>query len=141
MRAMPLNAYVAERRRRIFDALTAGQPPPEGSYDESILAEGRAKGTPQMGATIFKPDALLLEFIYPAEGGASTILTVSLSLPERVVFLPVPPWVVESIWQGEIDGSYHFESDARRLVTAFGEELEPARNAVWFGPRPGKRRE
>ena len=138
---MPLNAYVAEKRGNIFAALTAGRPPEEGSYDEAALAEGRAKGGPQLGATRFRPDAVLLEFIYPGGVGASTILTVTVPVPERVIFMPVPAWVVESIWQGEIDGSYHFESDARRLVAEYADELVEGRNVCWFGPRQAKRRE
>jgi hypothetical protein len=138
---MPLNAYVADKRRIIYADLTAVRPPSEGTYDESLLAEGRARGLPLLGATRYRPDAVILEFIYPADSGASIILTVTLPVPERVVFLPVPPWVVESIWQGEIDGTYHFESDARRLIAEFSAELDTGRNAEWFGPRQVKRRE
>jgi hypothetical protein len=138
---MQLNAYVSEKRRKIFDDLTAVRPPSEGVYDESVLADGRARGLPLLGATRYRPDALILEFIYPADSGASVIFTVTLPVPERVVFLPVPPWVIESIWQGEIDGTYHFESDARKMLAEFAEVLLPDKNAQWFGPRQAKRRE
>jgi hypothetical protein len=141
MRAMQLNAYVADRRRRVFAELVAEKAPSEGSFDENALARARVNGAPQLGATRFEPHAVVLEFIYPAETGPSTILTVTLPVPERIVFLPVPSWVVESIWQGEIDGSYHFEGEAKELLAAFEQELDEDRNLPWFGPRRPKRRE
>lgn len=136
-----LNVFAAEKRRRIFDDLRAGQPPSEGAYSEDLLKEGKVKGTPQVGSTRYEPDAIILEFIYPDPKGIATVLPVRLTAPERIVFLPVPEWVIESIWQGDIDGSYHFESDAQALLAAFQEELSPAGNAKWFGPRAAKRRE
>ena len=57
------------------------------------------------------------------------------------MFLPVPDWVIESIWQGEISGSYHFESDAKALVEAFQAELSAENNPKWFLPQAAKRRE
>jgi len=141
MLPMPLNSFVAMKRQAIFEALLAGQAPAEGDYDETALAEGRAKGRPQMGTTRFKPRQILLEFIFSAPEEPATVLTVAIPAPERIVFLPVPPWVVESIWQGDVDGSYHFETDAERLVQEYRAELSAAANAVWFGPQPPKRRE
>lgn len=83
----------------------------------------------------------MLEFIYSDPASSAMILTVTLEPPERIVFLPVPDWVVESIWQGEVTGSAHFESDAIRLVQAFEQELREEANARWFEPQPPKRRE
>lgn len=133
---MPLNAYVAEVRLRIFEDLQKGLPPHEGEYDAQALRDGQVKGKPQMGTTRFEPEAIMLEFIYPDPKSSSTVLTVRLPAPERIVFLPVPAWVVESIWQGEISGSHQFESDARRLVEEFRQELEPEANLKHFGARP-----
>lgn len=138
---MTLNAYAAERRLSILAELREGRRPSEGSYDEQVLADARVKGPPQLGTTRFEPDAIIVEFIYPDPASSATVLPVRLAAPERIVFLPVPEWVVESIWQGDVDGTYHFESEARRLLAEFENELEPARNAKWFLPRQAKRRE
>lgn len=138
---MNLNSYAAEKRRAIFDQLKAGQEPGEGTFDRETLAQGRMKAAPQVGSTRYEPHAIHLEFIYPDPGSTATIFTVTLVPPERIVFLPVPEWVVESIWQGDIDGSYHFESRAVELVAQFQIELEAEANLKWFGPRQAKRRE
>jgi hypothetical protein len=138
---MSLNAYAAQKRLAIFEQLKQGLPPGEGDYDEDLLREGKVKGDPQMGATQFRPDALIFEFIYPDPATSATILSVRLPAPERIVFMPVPGWVVENIWQGDVDGTYQFESDAQRLVAEFSEQLSEEANAEWFGPRQPKRRE
>ncbi len=138
---MNLTQHAAERRLQIFDDLVAGLLPREGAFDEHVLKEGRAKGQPQMGATRFEPDAIICEFIYPDALSSSTLFTVTLIVPERIIFLPVPEWVVESIWQGEITGSFHFESEAAELVAKFQAEIPPEGNLKWFLPQPPKRRE
>ncbi len=138
---MRLNAYVAEHRRRIFEDLLAGRVPSEGAYDEAVLRDARAKGKPQMGSVRLRPDAIELEFIYAEARSATTVLTVRLDPPERIVFLPVPAWVVESIWQGDISGSHEFESDARKLLLAFESQLTPEANAPLFDRQEPKRRE
>ena len=138
---MRLNAYVAEHRRRLFEDLRAGKAPSEGTYDEVLLREARAKGEPQMGSTRLTPDAIELEFIYPEPRGATIVVTVHLDPPERIVFMPVPSWVVESIWQGEIAGSHHFESEAQELLAAFAAQLEPVPNAELFGRQEPTRRD
>jgi hypothetical protein len=136
-----LNVFAAEKRRQIFDRLKAGADPGEGAFSADLLAEGRRKGLPQVGATRYEPGAIHLEFIYPDSTSTATILTVTVTPPERIVFLPVPGWVIENIWQGDIDGTYHFESDALTLVEDLRAELSPEENAKWFGPRQAKRRE
>lgn len=138
---MPLNTYAAELRRSLFDDLLAGRAPSTGDFDAALLAEAKVKGAPQVGATRYAPDAIAFEFIYPDVAGSTIVFTVTVAAPERIVFLPVPEWVIESIWQGDIDGSYHFESDARRLVDGLVAQLEPDDNLKWFGPRQAKRRE
>ncbi|MGV3617257.1 MAG: hypothetical protein ACO1SV_18170 [Fimbriimonas sp.] len=138
---MRLNSYVAERRRRLFDDLRAGRAPSEGLYDELALREARSKGEPQLGTTRLSPHAIELEFIYPDPRGASSVITVRLDPPERIVFMPVPEWVVESIWQGEIAGSHHFESDAYAMVDVFREGLAEATNAARFERQEPTRRE
>src|SRR6266446_7305372 len=106
---MRLNEFVAAKREHIFEDLKRGQPPAEGEYSEGAFKEGKIKGAPQVGTTRYEPAAVILEFIYPDRASTATVLAVRLQTPERVVFLPVPDWVIESIWQGDIDGSYHFE--------------------------------
>lgn len=133
--------FVAEKRNALFEDLTAGLSPREGTFDETVLREARTKGKPQMGATRYKPSTVVFEFIYPASAGATIVFSVQVSSPERIVFLPVPGWVIESIWQGEIDGSFHFESDAMALVEQFQGELSSSANEKWFSPQPAKRRE
>jgi hypothetical protein len=138
---MTLNAYAAEARLKLLDDLRAGLPPSQGNFDPKVLAEGKVKGEPQLGTTRYEPHAIIVEFIYPDPSTTATVLSVRLESPERIVFLPVPSWVVETIWQGDIDGTYHFESEARRLLAEFENELEPDRNERWFAPRVAKRRE
>jgi hypothetical protein len=72
---------------------------------------------------------------------AAQIVTVTQEAPERIVFLPVPSWVVEQIWQGDVDGTFHFESEARSLLAEFANGLEPEANLSWFAERQPKRRE
>lgn len=138
---MNLNAYVAERRRFLFDDLRAGRAPSEGVYDEALLREARTKGDVQLGSARLLPNSIELEFIYPDPRGVSSIVIVRLDPPERIVFLPVPGWVVESIWQGEIAGSHHFESDAYAMVDAFRAQLEAEANAALFGRQEPTRRD
>ncbi len=138
---MGLSEFVAEKRKGILDRLSQGEPPSEGEFDEGVFKDAVDKGPPQIGATRFEPDAVVLEFIYPDPLGAATILSVRLKSPERIVFLPVPSWVVESIWQGSVDGTFRFESEARKLVEELDRELGSEANRKWFEPRTPVRRE
>jgi hypothetical protein len=138
---MSLNQYAAARRLAIFEDLRAGLEPRDGRFDAAVLKEARAKGSPQMGTTLYSPTEIAFEFIYPDPVSTATILTVHLDVPERIVFLPVPSWVVENIWQGDISGTYQFESDALSMLEDFRGELTPEGNLKWFGKQPAKRRE
>ena len=138
---MTLNEYAAKKRLELFEDLRAGREPSEGVFDASVLKEARTKSPPQIGATRYQPEAIIVEFIYPDPDSSATVLSVRLESPERIVFLPVPEWVVETIWQGEIDGSFQFESDARKLLEGFQSQLDPEANARWFLPRAATRRE
>ena len=125
----------------LFDDLLHGRDPSAGEYSFETLKEAKSKGKPQMGTTRFEPDCVVLEFIYPDQLTTATVLSVKLKAPERILFMPVPGWVVESIWQGEIDGSYHFESEAATLLADYARMLEAESNGQWFGPRQPTRRE
>ena len=139
---MKLNEFVAQTKNQVFSDLGEGRAPSLGEHDSDLLAQCRAKGSPRMGTTRFEPTAVVHEFIY-AEGGAggTHILPVRIAAPERIVFMPVPGWVIENIWQGDIDGSYHFLSDSTRLVDEYLKSLEEGPNSALFGPRQATRRE
>ncbi len=141
MSSVPLGPYVADLRLRLFDDLRAGREPSQGSFDPTALKEAKVKGAPQMGSTRYEPNAIHLEFIFPDPGSVASVFAVTLTPPERIVFLPVPAWVVENIWQGDVAGSFHFESDAMRLANEFLSLLEPAANRPLFEPAAAKRRE
>lgn len=139
---MTLNEFAANQKREIFQDLEAGREPNVGKFDAAHLADCRSKGEPQVGKTRLEPHLITHEYLFPDPvGGAAMIFTVEVEPPERIVFLPVPEWVVETIWQGEIAGTHHFESEANRLVEAFRAQLAPEANKELFGPQPPKRRE
>jgi hypothetical protein len=134
--AMRLNEFAARHRLEILEDLRAGRMPRVGAFDEALLRDARDKGRePQLGTTRYEPNAVHIEFIYPDPLSAAGIVTVTLEPPERIVYMPVPKWVVESIWQGEIAGSYEFESDALRMVDELRRQLEPEENPKHFGRR------
>ena len=136
-----LAAFVAAAKREILDDLTQKRLPSRGRFDEKLLHDAFLKATPQMGTTVYHPNRATLEFIYPDLLEGSLIVKVELDLPERVVFMPVPEWVIETIWQGDVDGSYHFESDAFKLLNRLTADLEPGTNDKFFGRQAAKRRE
>lgn len=138
---MSLNQFAADCRLAIYQDLLAGREPSRGRFDPASLRRARDLGAPQMGVTRYEPGCISFEFIYSVQSASAHLLVVEVEPPERIVFLPVPGWVVENVWQGDVAGSYHFESDARRLVEDFAAELEPGPNAKWFGPQAPKRRE
>lgn len=138
---MSLNQFAAEKRLAIFEDLRQGLEPREGEFDSATLREARTKGAPQMGTTLYSPSEITFEFIYPDPTSTALILSVRLPSPQRIVFLPVPEWVVENIWQGDVAGSYHFESDAMVQMDKLRADLEAGANEKWFGRQPAKRRE
>lgn len=138
---MKLNEFAASRRMAIYESLCAGQPPAEGEFDAQALKDAMVLGAPQMGATNYSPDKIEFQFIFPNPNLAPMVFSVTIPSPERIVFMPVPSWVIESIWQGEIDGSYQFESDAKNLLSQFSAQLEPETNKQLFGRKRATRRE
>jgi len=137
---MNLGECTADLRLQILADLKAGKSPRQGEYSESVLREARSKGQPQMGSTHFEPTSIVLEFIFPDPHSSSVVLAIRVQAPERIVFLPVPSWVVESIWEGQIDGSFQFESDAYRMLEDLAKVLTPENNPAMFGPKaPTKR--
>ena len=138
---MTLSEYVATKKKEIYDDLLQGRDPAEGEFDAAALAELRSRGEPQMGSTVLEPENIRFEFIFPQIDGSAELLAVELTPPERIVFMPVPAWVVETIWQGDVDGSHHFQSDAKRLVEELSASLEPLSNKKLFGRQLPRRRE
>lgn len=136
---LKLGAFSAGQKREIFDALRRGEMPPVGHFDEEIWRLGKEKGEVQMGTTVFLPGKIHYEFIYQDPNGAHLVLGVEVDPPERVVFMPVPRWVVENIWQGEVNGSFVFESEARAMVAELEQSLTPEGNLPLFAP-PGPKR-
>ncbi len=138
---MTLNEYAAKKRLALYEDLLAGREPSEGAFSNELLADGRVKGPPQMGTTRYEPNAIICEFIYPDARTSATVLSVRLESPERIVFMPVPSWVVENIWQGDIAGTHHFESESARLMLELERDLTPDGNLHWFDKQAAKRRE
>ncbi len=138
---MTLNEYLAQQKRSAYDDVLSGVAPQGSRCDEARLRDLHERGKPTMGTTVLKPDLIVFEFIFSLDDGQTEVLAVELDPPQRIVFLPVPEWVVESIWQGEVQGSYHFESDAKVLMEEYATELEPLHNATWFEKQKPKRRE
>ena len=138
---MTLSEYLAATKRAIHADLVKGDSPKLGKYDEDALAMLRSRGEPQMGVTVLKPENVRFEFIYPHSDGSVELLAVDLQPPERIVFMPVPAWVIETIWQGSIDGSHHFESDAKRLQHELLESMKPLQNKKLFARHQPKRKE
>jgi hypothetical protein len=132
MVAVGLNSFSVEKRREIFEELLQGRAPKTGEYDDMVFRDATANGKPQMGSMRYAPDAIFFEYIYPSSTGAPAIFTVKVFAPDRIVFLPVPEWVIEQIWQGEITGSYHFEQDAQAMMQKFAASLLPAANSELF---------
>ena len=137
---MTLNEWAAQKKTEIYEDL-ANSRQPTGKYDEAILRQAQVKGKPQMGATTFSPDSATFEYIYPDTNSTATVLQVIVEPPERIVFMPMPEWVIEEIWQGDVTGSPHFESEAMEMIRRYTAELEPGANDKHFGKQPAKRRE
>ncbi len=137
---MTLNEYAANLRKQILEDLRAGKPPSVGSFSLEVLKAGLASGAPQMGTTRYEPQEICLEFIFAGQPANSTVFEVQVSSPERIVWMPVPAWVIEQVWEGEVTGSFHFESTAKEMVEDVVSSLQPEANMVGFGVTQPKRR-
>lgn len=131
---MKLSEWAATTKKSVYDNLIRTGEPGMGQYDQAALKECLAKGSPQVGTTMFEPDLFKFEFIF-RDSDSTIVLVVNVAPPERIVFMPVPDWVVESVWQGHVEGSHHFESHAREALATFATSLEPGPNKELFGPR------
>lgn len=130
-----LAVVAAQQKREIYEALRRGDGPPFGEFDADVLRSGREKGEVHMGTTTFFPDRIVYEFLFQDRNGSAVILSVIVEPEERIVFMPVPKWVVENIWQGEVTGTYVFESEAQELMDDLATSLTPAGNVPLFKAR------
>ena len=137
---MDLNEWSSTTKRAIFADLSLGGAPSVGEFNSETLKEAQALGKPQVGATVYKPTHATFEYVYTGSN-TTIVFEVTVASPERIVYLPVPNWVIESIWQGEVSGSHHFESVAVRLLREFEATLAPEPNAPLFGRKQPTRRE
>lgn len=136
-----LSSYVGRLKRELWEDIKSNREPRVGEFDAALLANLRSKEAVQIGTATFRPDRITLEFLFPEASGVPTILSVSIAPPERIVFLPVPEWVIETIWQGDVDGSFHFESDANKLLDKFLKLVTAEENKPLFEKQLAKRRE
>jgi hypothetical protein len=131
-KAPQLYVVSANLRGSILEDLKLRKAPSVGQFEPEILKQAFERGEPQMGSQRFSPQGIFLEFIFPDPQKGTVILTVFCPTEERIVYLPVPKWVVENVWQGDVSGSYHFESHAQELLAAFEGLLSPEANAALF---------
>ncbi|MGQ9657035.1 MAG: hypothetical protein ACUVV1_03905 [Fimbriimonadales bacterium] len=129
---MTLREFVRAQIETIFDALKASSAPPVGEYDPAVLRECLRRAQPQVGASRFLPDAVVLEFIFQDPSLGPAVLSVRVPTPEPIVYMPVPDWVVEDVWQGDVTGSFRFLSEAEQLLAAFREQVFTERNRAYF---------
>jgi len=133
---MNLRTYAAQLRTEILTELQAGQNPTRGTFDPNRLADGRRKGAPQSGKLKFEPDTIVVEIIFPDPRTMATILEIRVPSPERIVWLAVPDWVQISVWEGQVSGSYVFETEAQAMLEKYTEGLAPEANRNGFGTDP-----
>ncbi len=129
---MTLREFVKQQMEQVFSALKAGNPPPVGEYDTTVLKECLRRAQVQVGTTRYAPDAITLEFIFQDPSLGPAVLSVRIAAPEPIVYMPVPDWVIEDVWQGDVTGSFRFRSEAEQLLEAFREQVFGAGNRAHF---------
>lgn len=133
---MTLREFVRNQIQAIFEALQQKQPPPVGEYDANTLKECFRRTTVQTGTTHFQPDHVLLEFIFLEASLGPAVLCVRILTPEPIVYMPVPDWVIQDVWQGEVTGSFRFASEAESLLKKLHNQIFAETNALFFDERP-----
>ncbi len=133
---MTLREFVREQIQQIYGALQQGQPPPVGEYEPATLKECMRRTTVQIGTTHYRPDSILLEFIFTEPSMGPAILTIRIPAPEPIVYMPVPDWVIEDVWQGEVTGSFRFASEAQLLLKKLQNQIFSEANLLYFDERP-----
>ncbi|MGQ9881576.1 MAG: hypothetical protein ACUVSV_12050 [Armatimonadota bacterium] len=139
---MTLREFVNATRKQVLDALLHKQPPPIGHFDPKRFEEAVQMREVQMGGTRYTPHSVILEFVFLHDNpGAPLILCVEVDTPEPVVFMPVPEWVQEDVWQGEVKGTFRFRSEAEQLIGSFRHHVLECDNPHYFEERPTPRPE
>jgi hypothetical protein len=134
---MTLTEYASRRKSEILAELLAGRLPTDAEYDAAGIRSALEKAEPRQGATRYAQSHIDFEFIFAVPGEATVVQAVRVPAPERIVWLPVPDWVVANVWQGTVHGTYCFESEAREHLRKLEAMLEPAVNQGLFdGPPP-----
>lgn len=139
---MTLREFTNVTRKQILDALQHKLPPPIGHFDRRTFEDAVQMREVQMGCTRYTPHSVVLEFVFLHDTpGAPLILCVEVDAPEPVVFMPVPEWVQEDVWQGEVKGTFRLRSEAERMIESFRRQVLEEDNTHYFDQRPVPRRE
>lgn len=139
---MTLREFTNASRKQILHALQHKQAPPFGHYDRKTFEEAVQMREVQMGSAHYTPHSVILEFIFLHDNpGAPLILSVEVDTPEPVVFMPVPDWVQQDVWQGEVKGTFRLRSEAGQMIEAFRQHTLEEQNLHYFEERPISRRE
>jgi hypothetical protein len=133
---MTLREFVRDKIQQIHDALRQGLAPPVGEYDPEVFKECKRRATVQIGTTHYRPDSILLEFIFTEPSLGPAVLTVRVPAPEPIVYMPVPDWVIEDVWQGEVTGTFRFASEAQVLLKKLHNQIFSETNLLYFDERP-----
>lgn len=133
---MTLREFVRTQMQAIYEALQQKQPPPLGEYDHQTLKECFRRAQVQTGTTHYLPDAVVLEFIFLEAQLGPAVLSVRVPTPEPIVYMPVPDWVVQDVWQGEVTGSFRFASEAETLLKQLQNQIFTEANVFYFDERP-----
>lgn len=136
-----LGEYVAAARLRAFEALRQKLLPPEGDFDVRMWQEFVDRPAIQMGTTRYEPSKVIIEFVAHRPPDPAAILAVTLTPPEPIIYMPVPEWVIENVWKGEVNGTYCFQSEASLRFARFADKLKPETNKKYFGSKPAVGRE
>lgn len=124
--------WAVGKRRTLLETLKAGGRPGDATFDAAAVDAALAKGSPREGAIRFAPDAAIVEVHVAFAGSAPVILPFRFLAPERIVWMAVPEWVVENVWQGEVTGRHLFESEAWAALDRVAAGLMPEPNAAAF---------
>ena len=100
---MRLNEFLAVEKRRAFEAVLTGSKPVGMRCDEGRLKALFEKGKPTMGTTVLNADQISFEFVFTLDDGQTEVLSIVLDPPERIVYMPVPEWVVENLLKNALE--------------------------------------
>ncbi|MFQ3610625.1 MAG: hypothetical protein SNJ72_03925 [Fimbriimonadales bacterium] len=129
---MTLREFVKQQMQSLYEALQKRQAPPVGTYDADTLRECFRRAQVQTGTTQYFPDRIVFEFIFTEPSLGPVVLSITVTAPEPIVYMPVPDWVIEDVWQGDVTGSFRFRSEAEALLERFRSQLFSEENLAYF---------